>query len=250
MVAAQLPGVTFHLDSGAITDSAFRLRTFGFRQGASDGPAGSGIAIFRPAGSLAWIHLENGEPRPHSIELADFDGDGRRDIFYHAGQDDQFQTTVLLNRMTSKGFAVANFIEAHRDDRAYDAILDFDGDGTPELLVPQPVAIDDSEDAPGCTEGLSIPAIRDSVRAEYRRLAGRFDSLNFRYGMESYPEINLALLDSIRIISLATPERRVTQRHRRHLDWRIGILRQMRASSPPECQRRLDDLIAYLTSPP
>lgn len=250
MVAAQLPGVTFHLDSGAITDSAFRLRTFGFQATKGDWPVGSGIAVFTPAGALAWIHLVNGEPRPHSIGLADFDGDGRRDIVYHAGQDEQFQTTVILNRMTRDTFALTNFAEAHRDDHAYDAILDFDGDGTPELLVPQPVAIDDSEDAPGCTEGLSVPELRDSVRAEYRRLAGRFGSLNFRYGMESYPEINLALLDSIRILSLATPDRRVTQRHRRHLDWRIGILRQMRSAGPPECYRRFDDLIAYLTSPP
>ena len=250
-IAAELPGLSISVDSGAITDTTLRLRTFAFRSTQGEWPAGGGIAVFTRGGKLAWLHLANAELRPHTIGLADFDADGRSDIAYYAGAEETFETTVFLNRMARDGFAISNFALAWQDHLAYDPILDFDGNGKPELLMPKPRIREMGEevDGPFCAGALSEPPLRDEVRAEYFRLAGQFDSLNFRYGSDAYPEMNMMMLDTVLIMSLADPDRRVTKKFRKHLDWRINVLKRAREKEPAACHRQIDALIAYLTDP-
>ena len=246
----ELPGLRilgFHTTTRA--DSQIRVRTFGFNSAESEWPFGGGVAVFDARTSeLLWIHLLNGNRGAHTIAVRDFDGDKRSDVFYYAGQEEDFETTVLLNRVARPSYAFSNFTIGYSDGHSYDPLFDFDGDGRPELLVPeaQDRSSDTADEAPDCEAAMRDGSLAAEVQTEYRRLAGGLDSVNFRYGIESYPLINMFMLDRIRILSMVGTDRLVTSRFRDHLAWRIRMLERLRPLADEACHRRIDDVLAYL----
>jgi hypothetical protein len=245
----ELPGLRIlGLDTVQQADSQLRVRRFGFNSAGSEWPFGGGVAVFDArTRELLWIHLLNGNTGAHTIALKDFDGDKRSDVFYYAGQEEDFETTVLLNRVARPSYAFSNFTVGYSDDHSYDPLFDFDGDGRPELLVPEAQdRLSDTDDAPDCEAPMRDGPLAAEVKSEYRRLAGGLDSVNFRYGVEFYPLMNMFMLDRIRILSLATTPFPVTSRFRDHLAWRIRMLERVRPLADETCHRRIDDVLTYL----
>ena len=237
-----LPGLSVR---PVATDSGpYVVDRFEFESQKHAWPYGTGLGIRSSSGHVLWLLLHPGDYPPHQVHWADFDADGQQDAFFNAGFEEVFETHIYLNRIASDRFAVSNFATGFVDATVYAVVVDMDADGFPELLLPE-AQTDRPEDQLNCTY-YEDTAIRREAAAEYERLAGQFDALNFRYGVDTFPVFALQLDEKIRLFRLYGDARWVTHAFPEHLRWRIGMLRRMRAGQPPECAARLDSTIEYL----
>jgi hypothetical protein len=189
-----------------------------------------------------------GDFGPHSLEWIDFDGDGKKDLFFFAGFDEALATRVYLWRLDTPSPSEEALVEVYANDSEYSVIVDFDGDGRPEILDSgHPVRGQVEYD---CWEyKLKTPlAVRDALAVEYRSLARGFDQFNFTYNMpEDYPSMSMKILDPIRVLRIeGSSVVDVTTRYPNHLRWRLGLLREIRAANSGECLALVDSVISYL----
>ena len=247
-IAAVLPGL--HIAAGDLLhgDSSLRLRMFRYHSTQASWPYGTGFAVFDPRNRLLWTRMHDGDFAPHTVQLADFDGDARTDIFMLAGEEDVFETHVFLNRVAVDAFALSNFARGFSSDEVYAAVLDFNQDGHPELLLPEKQGGEIGQAQVDCGAPFRDGPLAREVIDEYNRVVGPFDALNFRYGMDSYRAMNLFMLDSIRIFSASSEQRWVSRDFREHLAWRVRLLDSARDIIDSRCRHRVDAVLAYLTS--
>lgn len=193
------PALRLMFDPPSPTPSApYELRRFAFVSAPPhDWPYGMGFAVSdRTSGEVLWIYLHNGDYAPHEIRWADFDGDGRDDIFFYAGSEDVFTTHLYVNRVASTRYGVSHFAQAYANDDVYAVVVDFDGDDRPELIVPEAYP---PEDDPCAATFQAVAASNHEWKEEYRRLASHFDPFNFPFGASAaeYDALQLFLKPTI-----------------------------------------------------
>jgi hypothetical protein len=209
---------------------AFELRRFTFvPEPPHAWPYGNGFAVAdRASGEVLWIYLHNGDCPPHEIRWLDFDGDGREDIFFHAGFEDVFTTHLYLNRVRSSRYAVSHFAQAYENDDVYAVVVDLDADGRPELLAPDAYL---PEDDPCAAAFAEVAAASEAWNEEYRRVAGRFAD------PDAGPDA-LNLFSKPEIVSFGPPpgEEAVT----RHLQVRERLIAESLDALPAPCRARAE----------
>ncbi len=247
-VAALLPGLRIGWQDTTLPGGVpYGLLRFGYTSEGSDWPYGTGLAVLdRTSEALVWVYQHHGSFGPHTFEWADFDGDGRQDLFLLAGFEDVFQTHIYLNRIASSQFGLSNFAIGYRNDEMYAVVMDFDGDSLPELLIHEPRDDEDSIERIRCGGISSFDDLAAEVTAEYERLVGTFDRFNYKYGVASYPVINMFVTNRIRIRQLHTRNRWVTKEFKEHLRWRLDVLDRFRSRLAPECLAPVDSTRSYL----
>ncbi len=202
------------------------------------------LASSMPVWSVDW----GGDFQPHSLAWLDFDGDGSKDLLLFAGFEDYFDTRVYLWRLDTSSSLEEALVEVYANGDPYSVILDFEGDGRPEILDSGNQGREYVEDE--CWEyRLGDPqTVRDALGVEYRSLARGYDQFNFTYNMpDHYPSVSMKILDPIRILSIeGSSVVDVTTRYPDHLRWRLGLLREIRAANSGECLALVDSVISYL----
>ena len=248
-VSALLPGLKITwLDTAIAGGGPYGLFHFAYSSQESDWPYGKGMAIWdRPSENLVWVYQHHGSFGPHTFEWADFDGDGRQDLFFLAGFEDVFETHIYLNRVASSQFGLSNFATGYRNDEVYAVVLDFDGDSLPELLIHEPDGDEDSIELLSCQPVSAFDDLAAEVAAEYERLVGTFDSFNFKYGygVAGYPMI-MFITDRIQILRLHTSPRLATNEFTEHLRWRLDVLDRLRSRLAAQCVAPVDSTRSYL----
>jgi hypothetical protein len=247
-VSNHLPGLAIsnhrHVD---VTGGSFRLTRFEYQTArVNNKPYGTGLAFWSlESGALTWLYLHSGDFPPHSMHWADFDGDGRDDLFFLSGLDDVTETHILLNRVAVDGFAITNFGPGLAFRDAYAIVLDLDADGLPELLLPDkgPPMLEESEATTLTSwvnkhDGVTVKA----AEQEYHRLIGRFDELN----RGSSALHKLYLFDKIRIITLHEKTAAFEKRLAAHIEWRKEMLQRLRPLVPVADRQRIDDVLKHL----
>lgn len=197
-----------------------------------------------PVWSLDW----GGDFQPHSLAWIDFDGDGKKDLLFFAGSEDIFATHLYLWRLKTPSFSKEALVEVYTNDNDYSVVLDFEGDGRPEILDsghPGSEHVDHQcgEDSP------EIPrTVRDALGVQYRSLSRGFDQFNLTYNLpDAYPSLSMKILDPIKVLRIAgSSVVDVTARYPDHLRWRIGLLKEIRAANSGECVVLVDSVISYL----
>lgn len=232
--------VTFEECSGK-PPLPYSVHCFSYGQ-SPEWPYGQGLAVASArSGAVLWIYLHPGDYAPHEIHWADFDGDGRYDIYFLAGEEDEFTTSVYLNRIVADRFGVSHFVTGYYNPDVYAVVVDFAADGVADLIVPEPYV----EPADVCADELREFERRDhESRDVYVRLAGRFDSLNPRFGREEEEVPGFALFDRIEVVRLGktfSPEP-----VREHLRWRVAKLRDSLTKVSPGCHDRVIQTIEHL----
>lgn len=219
----------------------FVLRGFDYK-GPQRARYGSGFGVFdRSSGQLLWIHLIPGDYSPHSWQWEDFDGDGRRDIFFLAGSEDVFETHIIFDRVASDRFALTNFYAGVRVDDAYAFVVEAPDELVPDLLLPL-APRPEMEFESRCLDSERGDELRRDVVIEARRIAGRFGHFAFS---PDHPDI--FLFERVRFVNVRDGWwADVTQRHRDHLRWRLATLRDIREEVDATCQQELDAVIAHL----
>jgi hypothetical protein len=201
LVRQLTPALRLMFDSPSPSPSApHALRRFTFvSEPPNEWPYGTGFAVAdRTSGEVLWVYLHNGDYAPHEIRWADFDGDGRDDIFFHAGSEDVFTTHLYVNRVASTRYGVSHFAQAYANDDVYAVVVDFDADDRPELIVPETYP---SEDDPCAATFQAVAASNHEWKEEYRQLAGHFDTFNFQFGASAAEYGVLQLFSKLTIVS-------------------------------------------------
>jgi hypothetical protein len=234
--------LTFEASSGTMP-MRYAFRRFRFvSEPPHDWPYGTGFAIAdRTSGQLLWFYLHKGDYAPHEIRWADFDGDGREDIFFHAGFEDVATTRLYLNRVTSRRFAVSNFAQAYANDDVYAVVVDFDADGRPELIAPEAYP---SEDDPCAAIFQSATASKPEWKTEYLQLAKRFDTFNFQFGASAAEYDALELFSKPTIISFGREPSSAAVT--RHLRLRRNLIASTLPSLSPTCRARAVEIESYV----
>lgn len=235
------PGLNLTFDLSR-TDPPGPFLIHHFSYGFAPAPYGEGFAVSSPKTRVVlWIYLHLGDYPPHEVRWADFDGDGRLDIFFHAGFEDVATTHVYVNRVVADRFGLTQFAPAYENSKTYSVVLDFEGDGRPELLEPE--AYPDEFD-PCASEFRVFESANEEARNEYRRLAERFDSFNFKFGFDDDEYPGLSLFERIRVKSVS--ESVMTEPVQTHLRWRLRILRSAQPHVSPGCREQVTRTEAYL----
>lgn len=233
--------VTFEADA-VERDAPYGVRTFAFvSTPAHEWPYGTGFAVVdRIAGEVLWVHLHDGDYPPHEIRWADFDGDGRDDIFFHAGAEDVFTTYLYMNRVTSRRYALSHFALAYENEAVYAAVVDFDGDDRPELLAPEPYPADDDP----CFDTFhALSTSMSEWKDEYRHVAKRFDPFNFPAG-EAAELDALQLFSKIEIVDFGP--RADPSAVLRHLRVRRNLITATIPALAPPCRSRAEEIDEHL----
>jgi hypothetical protein len=209
-------------------------------------PYGTGISVWRDgASSPAWLYFVDGDFAPHTLVWQDLSGDSVPDLFFLAGEENEFRTTALVWREGARVTGDSLLVPVYSDSTSYAMLADLDGDRLPELIV----SGDGDDDPDNCAGVVLPPTLMKEVQAEYARVAAPYGAANFTYGASDTEASTLHLLHPVQIFSLRGGVRTdVTRRFGAHLRWRIQILEQLRPSVSPECRLTLDELVAYLRS--
>lgn len=236
------PGLEPDFEPAAtVAPPPYSLHSFTYGQ-APGWPYGRGFAVeSSTTGAVLWIYLHHGDYPPHRLRWADFDGDGRQDILFHAGEEDEFYTAVYLNRVVAERFGVSHFVRGHENVNAYAIVLDFAGDGHPELIIPEPYAEASDECA---NEFRQMELDDDDARETYMRLTGPFNEFNVTFGYSDDEVAGLALFDRIAVVTFDRSSD--SEPRRGHLRWRIAKLRDARGTVTPSCRDRVDETIDHL----
>jgi hypothetical protein len=216
---------------------------FAYGSEAASWPYGTGFAVTEPtSGEVFWILLHHGDYPVHTVRWADFDGDGKEDIFFHAGFEDVAETYVYVNRVASTLYALSNFALRFHSREAYALVLDLDGSGRPELLVPEAHEFGDVDDC--VIEAWSNDSVRQASLDEYERIVGRFESFN-----STFNRGNLMIADKVKIAQLHGDTYWATTLFSEHLNWRMDRLEQLSAAASLGCRPRFEAVRDYLTNP-
>ena len=183
--------------------------------------------------TVLWLYLHDGDFPPHQVHWADFDGDGREDLFFYAGFEDVATTHLYLNRIASDTYGVSQFARGYSNDEVYATVVDVDGNGRPELLVPDRYF---DEDDPCASELHELEANNADVQEEYRRLTNGFGHFNF--------DSDLFLFRSVQVISVGAPPDPAKTTN--HLRWRIRILEEAMPQISEPCRARVRSVISHL----
>ncbi|HWL40291.1 MAG TPA: hypothetical protein VNO75_08640 [Gemmatimonadaceae bacterium] len=235
------------LDSARpIAGRAFNARTFHYAAEQGNWPYGTGISVWRDGASTpAWLYFVDGDFSPHNLVWQDLSGDGVPDLFFLAGEDDEFRTTALVWRDGPGVTDDSLLVPIYSDSTSYAMLADLDDDGLPELIA----SGHGKEASDDCMGVVLSPRLSEVVKAEYARIAAPYAAANFTYGASGTEASTLHLLHPIQISSLRGGVRRdVTHRFGAHLRWRTQILGQLRRSVSPGCRLTIDQLLAYLQS--
>lgn len=220
--------------------ASYSLHCFHYGQ-APGWPYGHGFAVASTTtGAVLWIHLQHGDYPPHEVLWADFDSDGRQDIYFLAGEEDEFTTSVYLNRVVADRFGVSQFVVGYYNPDVYGLVVDFAADGFAELIIPERYAETDDLCA---SEFRNLEVNDRESRETYVRLAGRFEPFNMRFRREDEVP-GLALFDRIEVVKLGntSPPEAV----REHLRWRVSKLKDAVKKVTPGCQDRVVRTIEHL----
>jgi len=221
----------------------YELRRFTFvSEPPHDWPYGTGFAVAdRTSGEVLWVYLHNGDYSPHEIRWADFDGDGRDDILFHAGFEDVATTHLYVNRIGSTRYGVSHFAQAYANDDVYAVVVDFDGDDRPELVAPESYP---SEDDPCAGTFQALTASKGEWKEEYRRLARHFDAFNFQFGASAAEYDALQLFAKPMISSFGRKPSSVSVV--RHLRLRRNLITASLPALSPPCRGRAEQIDSYL----
>ena len=168
------------------------IRRFGYVSRQSASPYGEGFAVWsHKSSTVLWLYLHDGDFPPHQVHWADFDGNRPEDLFFYAGFEDVATTHLYLNRIASDTYGVSQFARGYSNDEVYATVVDMDGNGRPELLVPDRYF---DEDDPCASELHELEANNADVQEEYRRLANGYGHFNF--------DSDLFLFRSVQVISV------------------------------------------------
>ena len=194
---------------------------------------------------LLWIHLIPGDYAPHRLGWTDFDGDKREDIVLYFGEEEPVGTQVIFDRIAVEHFALTNFAVGISVDDAYAVVVEDPRDNVPDLLVPvEPRPQADFKNH--CLSDEGRKQLSEIVAPEFRRVSGRFSSLNME-GSEISDTPDMFLFEMVKFVKLRDGWwNEVTQRHLEHLRWRIATLRAIRAEVDAACSGTVDRLMSDL----
>ena len=234
-IRALLPGLTIDSEDATGQDSEqYGVHRFSYSSAPRDTwPYGTGLAIWsRASGEVLWVYLHHGDFPPHTVRWADFDGDSRLDLFFHAGFEDVFTTHVYVNRVSSSKFGLSQFAQAYENDDVYATVTDIDANGHPELLVPEPYLPEDDV----CADAFREYALGMEWREEFLRITGRFRAFNFFSGSSPQESDGLELFSKVRIVSFGRPPARESVQE--HLERRSAMLAKAIPLLPEPCRAR------------
>lgn len=238
------PALRLTFDSPSPAPSApYGVRRFTYvSEPPHDWPYGTGFAVAdRASGEVLWIYLHNGDYAPHGARWADFDGDGRDDMFFHAGSEDVHTTHLYVNRVRSARYAVSHFAQAYANDHVYAVVVDLDADDRPELIAPEGYP---SEDDP-CAEAFqAVTASKREWKEEYRRVAERFDAFNFYFGTSAAEDDALQLFSKPEIVSFGRQPGSAAVA--RHLRLRRDLITASLPDLSPPCRARAGEIEGYV----
>lgn len=140
---------------------------------------------------------EGSDGPPHTKVNTDLNGDGIKDLFFLAGEEDVFQTCIFLGKK-SKSKIEYELIHSHSD--FYDTVFDFDQSKTAQVLVPSDVEKDCGRVEGDNAQYLIPEALKGEIKKASEKWSKGYESFNFTYGMpDFYPVHNLYLLNEVKI---------------------------------------------------
>jgi len=243
-ISSLLPGTALYpLGINDASNDQISVSRFGFRLEQSSNDYGTVVTVFdSKSGQLLWAHIVYGDFGPHTIELIDFDGDGRDDLWLLSGFEDVFASHLFMNRIDSDQFSLTSFVPGFASDEVYATLLDFNKDGYPEILVPGNKVLIDMWEVYNIADAQCFKLSKEIVelaKKEYSRLVGRFDFANFDYNMDSYPVHALFLNNKIQIISKYPENKIVTNKYADHVRWRLEVTKKRLSESSDSCKNVL-----------
>lgn len=196
---------------------------------------------------LDWM----GDFTPHSISWQDFNGDGKRDLFFFAGFEDVFETYLYVWNVKDENYNRENLLKAYENKNNYSVVLDFEGDGNPEILDSGHIGDEHFENQ--CIQNeYSYAVVPTQIEVEltkkYMELSGKFDHLNFTYNLpKHYPIFSMSILSPIKIIRIQGDSAvDVTSEYPNHLRWRLEQLGRIRPENTGKCRDLVDSVITYI----
>jgi hypothetical protein len=236
------PGLQLEFDPKRVDASGpYALHRFSYRS-RGPWPYGEGFAVVSPRSKIVlWVYLHHGDFPPHEIRWARFDEDDKPDLFFHAGYEDVAGTYVFVDNVAADAFGLTNFIPEYENKEVYAVVLDFEGDGRPELLEPEAWS-DVMDDC--ASEFQAFERSSRELREEYQRLAGPFDSWNLKFGVPEDPQFALSLFERVTIKNVARGTE--TEQIREHMRWRVRTLLSAKPRLSASCRERVDGIVAYL----
>lgn len=192
-----------------------------------------------------------GDFQIHSLAREDFNGDGRKDLFFFAGFEDVFSTHVYVWNGESTSYSRDNMYEVYKNKNDYSVVMDIEGDGRPEILDSGhtgDIHIDNLCRDDGSGYAIIPSSIRTKVEKKYHELVGKFDKLNFTYNMpEHYAVMNMSIIHPIKIMRIeGDVAKDVTPQYQLHLQWRLNVLRKIRDTNKGGCKQLVDSVIDYI----
>lgn len=178
---------------------------------------------------------------PHTKVNEDINGDGLKDIFYLAGEEDVFQTCIFLAEKSKSGL---KYSLIHSHGEFYDSVLDLDGSGVPQILVAQ----DDLGYSCGMSPTDHIPKnTLNEIKKSYAKWSKGYEKYNFTYNMpDFYPLSNLLLLNNVKIYEIqGTSKMDVTKEKHPYLDLKKKILSEILKNKalPLVCKKKLEAIL-------
>lgn len=234
-------------DSGTIPGTRLNWTSF-FASPPSEREPGALIwVVSDSAGAIRWFEHYPTDTWPHTVVWQDLSGDSLPDLFALSGQESEFDSRVYLQRAPGRpGRDTILFHLAYRDTTQYAALVDLDGDGKPELLDRAGGPVNEESDC-----GPHVPdSLKADVQQEYERTGRRFHTANFTYGdLPAFGVTTLMVTVPVNIIQFRGDSAiDATAEFPRHLQWRLGILEEVRAATPEECREELDPVLEHFRS--